>query len=103
MSDVTTRIVIAAAVVAGSVSLASAQDFDPSGANRGYPQYAAPGGAHYYGGQLQGSRAEPVTVAPLKSVQVGLHRNVPAVRRHGPRRAVAPAAAPVPGDVTPLE
>ena len=99
MSDMMTRIVVATAVVAGSASLASAQDFDPSGANRGYPQYAAPGSIQYYGGQLQGSRAESVTVAPLKSVQVGLHRNVTAVRRHSPRGAVAP----VPGDVTPLE
>lgn len=103
MSDRMTRILVAAAVMAGSATLASAQDFDPSGANRGYPQYAAPGSVHYYGGQLQGSRAEIATVAPLKSVQVGLHRNVAAVRRHSPRRAVAPAAAPVPGDVTPLE
>ena len=100
MSDMMTRIVVAAAVMAGSATLASAQDFDPSGANRGYPQYAAPGGAQYYGGQLQGGRAEPVT--PLKSVQVGLHRNVTAVRRHSPRR-VAPADALEPGEVTPLE
>jgi hypothetical protein len=99
MSDMMTWIVVATAVVAGSASIASAQDFDPSGANRGYPQYAAPGSTQYYGGQLQGSRAESVTVAPLKSVQAGLHRNVTAVRRHSPRRAVAP----VPGDVTPLE
>ena len=100
MSDMMTRIVVAAAV-AGSATLASAQDFDPSAANRGYPQYAAPGSAQYYGGQLQGSRAQPV--APLKSVQVGLHRNVTTVRRHSPRRAVAPAAALEPGEVTPLE
>jgi hypothetical protein len=102
MSDMMTRIAVVAAVVTGSATLASAQDFDPSGANRGYPQFAAPGGVNYYGGQLQGSRVGPATVAPLRSVEAGLHRNVTAVRRHGPRR-VAPAAAPVPGDVTPLE
>src|SRR6185369_10825630 len=79
MSDMMTRIAVVAAVVTGSATLASAQDFDPSGANRGYPQYAVPGGVHYYGGQLQGSRPGPVTVAPLRSVQAGLHRNVTAV------------------------
>ena len=102
MSDMMTRIAVVAAVVTGSATLASAQDFDPSGANRGYPQYAVAGGVHYYGGQLQGSRPGPVTVAPLRSVQAGLHRNVTAVRRHSPPR-VAPVAAPVPGEVTPLE
>jgi hypothetical protein len=99
MSDMMTRIVVAAALVAGSATFVSAQDFDPNGANRGYPQYAAPGSVRYYGGQLQGSRAG----SPLRSVQVGLHRNVTAVRRPVPRRPVAPPAALEPGEVTPLE
>ena len=67
MSDMMTRIAVVAAVVTGSATLASAQDFDPSGANRGYPQFAAPGGVHYYGGQLQGSRPGPVTLAIQKA------------------------------------
>jgi hypothetical protein len=107
MSNMIIRIALAGAVVAGSASVASAQGFDPSGANRGYAPYAAAARADYYLGQLQGSMAKARIAAPFASAPVRLSRADAPVRAHRPRVAVArpaaPAAAPAPGSVTPLE
>lgn len=68
-------IVLAAALGAASVSLASAQSVDPNPADRGYPAYAQPNFSGYYMGVPQGGAA---VAAPAPAG----HQSRPVALRH---------------------
>lgn len=66
-----TKLTIAALIIAGSASAASAQ-FDPNPASR-YPQFAAPNAAAPYLGQTWGAAARSATRGAFQSAPVRLN------------------------------
>jgi len=65
------KMTLATIAVAGSATVASAQGFDPNGANR-FQQLASAGTAGFYLGQMQGPMAAAMMADPLVAVRVGL-------------------------------
>ena len=78
-----TKIALVAALVAGSATAASAQGFDPNGANR-FPAYTAPGVSAPYLGVMQGTDSRAAAPqANLQSAPVALHQRRTVVAPQG--------------------
>jgi hypothetical protein len=124
MVKLSTRIAVAAAIVAGSATVASAQGYDPNGANR-FQRLAAAESAGFYLGELQGPLSTEI-LSEMATSPVGLYGGgpvgaygggaiapylaSPTARQYiGARTAYGPRAgmisgqvsAPAPGYVTP--
>jgi hypothetical protein len=89
MLKLSTRIAVAAAIVAGSATVASAQGFDPKGENR-FQRLAAAESAGFYLGELQGPLSGEI-LAEMATSPVGLYGGG-AVGAYG-GGAIAPYAA----------
>jgi len=71
MLKLSTRIAVAAAIVAGSATVASAQGFDPNGANR-FQRLVAAESAGFYLGELQGPLSGEI-LAEMATSPVGMY------------------------------
>jgi hypothetical protein len=89
MLKLSTRIAVAAAIVAGSATVASAQGYDPNGANR-FPRLVQAETAGFYLGELQGPLSG-IILSEMASSPVGLYGGGPAGAYRG--SAIAPYAA----------
>jgi hypothetical protein len=71
MLKLSTRIAVAAAIVAGSATIASAQGFDPNGENR-FGRLAAADTAGFYLGDVQGPLSRQIKLE-MAAAPVGLY------------------------------
>ena len=71
MLKTTIKMMFVTIVVVGSATVASAQGFDPNGANR-FQRLIHAGTAGFYIGQVQGPMAAAAMADPLMAAQVGL-------------------------------